>query len=188
MVLTSSTLVTVTSLDNSEEAWVYKDFTAGYFSGDFEFHTQVNNAAATGTFPASGLWAVANTVGTLSGINAVNGDYISVSWRKLGGNNFIILEESNNGSITNDTSTIVSGTTEYYLKIVRDETVGTYGTVFCYIYTGSIGGTLIDTLVVTLTEKQNFRYLYWMVARNDALSPNAWSGTIQNLVVVTPTP
>jgi len=185
MTLTSAKKITMADLDDDEEVWLYIDKTAGYFNGNFEFNTQVNCTANAASDDTCGLWAITNTVDTLTDIDAATGDYLAVYWEETGGSDYIKLEECNAGSLTVDTSSAVSKATEYYLKIKRDESVGTYGTIYCYIYTVGIDGTLFDTLTVTLTKKQDFRYLFWMIAHEAGTTGCAWDGTIQNLKLVT---
>ena len=179
--LTDATTVTVTTADNDEEFYVARDFTAGYFSGNFELYTQVKCTSNPVTVGGIGVWAVTNTMDSLRDIDVANGDWLSVWWYQFSGNQHLAVSECNNGTIYTKISTTLSLDTEYYLKIVRDEDVGTFGTIYCYIYSDSSLSTLVDTLTLPLTEKQDFRYLNWVVAYESGETGKAWSGTITDL-------
>jgi len=97
----------------------------------------------------------------------------------------LTLKETNGATDTIDSYTSLSQNTDYYLTLKRDEAIGTYGTLYAYIYSDSARTTLVDTLTVTLTEKQDFRYLFGMISYDSATGNNAWSGTISNLVLST---
>lgn len=93
----------------------------------------------------------------------------------------LTLQETNGSSDTTDQSSELSTDTNYYLTINRNESEGTYGKLYCYIYSDSIRSTLVDTLTVTLTEKQDFRYLFGSTSYDSATGGKAYSGTISNL-------
>uniref|UniRef100_A0A6M3IJ47 Uncharacterized protein n=1 Tax=viral metagenome TaxID=1070528 RepID=A0A6M3IJ47_9ZZZZ len=150
--------IQATSLDLDETVYVYKDYTAGYFSGDFTHHVDIFCTAAS-TTNMMFVWGISNTVGIL---NAQN-DYIGVHIGKNGVNLEVSLEfvESGGAATTDSNSSLTIGI-PYYLRIVRKEDIGTNGTVYCYIYDSIAYTNLVDTLKVTLGANTNFRYLYAM--------------------------
>ncbi len=184
--LTDAETITVTDLDKDEEAWCYVDKGAGQISGDFEARVQFNCTDDNGMSDACSPFAVTNSIGTLCDIDTASGDYIGVYWLQHGlhsGNGAFFLEEVNAGAINNDYTEDLPTNIEYYLKIIRDESVGTYGTIYCYVYTGGFDGTLVDKLTVTLTEKQDFRYLFWMNSyESGGFGGAAFDGTIKDLI------
>ncbi len=93
----------------------------------------------------------------------------------------LTLQETNGAADTTDQSSELSTDTDYYLKVTRDESEGTYGKLYCYIYSDSVRLTLVDTLTVTLTEKQDFRYQFGSISHDGTTGGKAWSGTISNL-------
>ncbi len=181
---TTANKITITDLDDDEEVWEVIDKGAAHFNGDFEFHTQINCTANAGAGDPCGLWAVSNNVGTLTNIDTANGDYLAVYWKEILGTNLMFVEECNGGVITNDSTLFISKVTEYYLKIVRTESVGAFGTLYLYIYSDITHTTLVRSVSLLLTEKQDFRYLYWMVAVESGNAGAAWDGTIQNFEIV----
>jgi len=174
----AASTITVASLDSDEEVYVTYDFTASYFSEDFEHTLNFECTATTGS-EICYLWAMCDTVDEIGALITADTDLLTVYWT----NATLTLLEQNGASGTDDSSAAaLSEDTTYYLRIVRDESVGTYGTLYCYIYTDPSYMTLVDKLTVTLTEKKNFRYLYAVSGQGDGGGGVAWSGTINDLV------
>ena len=173
--------LTIASLDTDETLKLTYDFGAGYFSGDFEHSLNIKVTVGTGT-ESCYLWgmsdSIANPIGTLI---TANTDLIALAWT----NGALILTERNSTVSTTDTSSALSLATDYYLRIVRDEAVGTYGTLYCYIYTDREYCELVDTLTVTLTELKDWRYLWGVSSVGDGAGSTVFTGTIANLTLDT---
>ena len=73
--------------------------------------------------------------------------------------NTVYLRELH-GQTPYDDSWLSTVNTDYYPKVKRDEAVGTYGTIYAYIYSDADRTSLSDTLSVALHEKRDFRYIY----------------------------
>ena len=182
-VAVAASQLTITDLDCDEEVYVYKDFGVDYFGGDFEFQFSFN-VSATATNSYGYLWGLANAVDDLRATSITNDLDCHVLYCIIvAGDCFLRFREYNGGSsVVSDVMTL-SVSTDYYVTISRDESVGTYGTITLSVYTDS-DRTVHATgspEVVTLTEKQNFRYLYAMSAYKSGLSGKDISGTISNL-------
>jgi len=149
------------------ETYSYKDFTAGYFDGDFEHQFKINVTAASAgvqMFP----WLIANLVDDAKGIDDANGDFLGIWIGFVGAGYAFVAEECDGGTLTIDVSSELALATDYWVTVTRDESVGTYGTLYCYIYSDACRSTLVDTLTVTLnTSKKDFRYLYAFSAYKD---------------------
>lgn len=168
--------VTWASLVDTEVAYVYKDFTAGYFAGDFEHQLQFRVNAESGT-ECPYFWGMSNSVECL-GANGVGDHGLSLWWN----NNTLTLSECNNsGTWNSDTCPGLVIGTDYYARICRREGEGTYGKLYCYLYSDPEYTALIDTLVVTLTEKADFRYLFAFSAKGSAGGTS--SGYCKNLTL-----
>lgn len=151
-----------TALANSETAYVYKDEGANHFSGNF---THLMKALMTvtgnaGRYPAQ--WILSNTVATvevlLGGTN-----HALVGGLDWGGLNIWlqqVLYENNGAALYSDEDNAGSSATAYWGKFVRDEAVGTYGTLYGYWYTDAGRTTLLSSQALTLHEKADFRYVY----------------------------
>lgn len=98
----------------------------------------------------------------------------------------LTLQETNGSTDTTDASTALVLNTRYYPKIVRDDDAGTHGSLVCTIYSDAKRSVVADTLTVTLTEQQDFRYLFAMISYDGASGGNEWSGEIGGLQIVTP--
>jgi hypothetical protein len=177
----TSTDITFTNLDRNEDAYVYDDKDAGHFAGDFEHDIDIEiTSNDAGTFFAS--WSMTNLVDDLNGIRLAGGDALSITYSFPVGKFDIVLREIDSGTMYTDfleTSSYLN--IPFYLEIERDESIGTYGTLFCRIYSDSGRTTLIDTLSVALhTSKKDFQYIYGLQSWNSG-SAFKVSGISSNL-------
>ncbi len=178
--------VTHTALDRNETAYVYKDKGAAFFSGDFvQLITVFMTALSNGSVVFA--WGVANTLNDFRTIKDASGNWLGISLVGTGAGVVptIVLGENDGGSVFTD-SFPGSLATPYYLKIVRDESVGSFGTLSCFIYTDAARTTLVDTLTITLhTSKKDFRYVYAVSSDNLPATPITGSGYSENLEIST---
>lgn len=100
----------------------------------------------------------------------------------------LTLQETNSTVDTTDSTTagLITYNTNYYITIARDDDAGTYGSLVATIYSDPQRATVVDTLTVTLTEQQNFRYLFAMNAYNGASGGTRWDGLIADLFIESP--
>ncbi len=168
----TATRVTWTSIVREEIAHVSSDKGVNHFDGDFT-HLLTVNASVVDNGGLSVHWAISNVVDSFKGLQDASEDGLFINF--LGGASAVTLnlQEMDGGSITGDQYTYTLGTT-LYLKITRDESIGTYGTIFCFIYSDAARTVLVDTLSVTLnTSKKDFRYIYgfqsWEQSADSAL-------------------
>lgn len=176
-VAVADNILTISDLDTDISAYVYKDFGAGYFSGDFE-HTLKFRCTGYVAVEEIYPWAASNSVGDIGALITANTDLHALRWRN---GTLALLEQ--NGAVQTSDSVSLSVDTDYYMRIVRDESVGANGTLYCYIYTDEYYTDLVDTLVVTLTESKDWQYLFAMSARQDGAGGTSFSGTIENLTL-----
>lgn len=178
----TSTKVTFASLTAQEDAYVYKDKGADSFSGNFVHLITVKLTAADSDGRAY-VWALTNTVDDMKAIDDGGGSFLAVFLYRYEAVYYLYLASCDSGTVSTDTYTI-SLNTPYYLKIVRDESVGTYGTIYCYVYSDSARTTLIDTLIITLgTSKKDYRYIFGVNTRNSGISGRTISGYCENLIL-----
>ena len=164
----------------NEDMYLYKDYTAGYFDGDFT-HLVTVNYDSSNDASFAGIWGLANDVNDFKGIEDIAEDYLVVYLTETAPDYFIYLQECVAGATYSDFGEINNGT-DYFLKIVRNEAIGTYGTLYCYIYSDEARTVLVDTLTLTLHKKTDFRYIYAVVSYNsgDILSVTA---TMKKLIL-----
>jgi hypothetical protein len=122
---------------------------------------------------------VSNDLGNRQALYSTGKNFLSVDFYSSTAFTIYLREYDATAGHTTD-SYVGSLATVYYLKIKRDEAVGTYGTLYCYIYSDSARTTLLDTLTVTLhTSKKDFQYIYGF--NNSADASTNISGYSENL-------
>ena len=156
--------ITSTLLTRDEDAYVYADKGVNYFAGNFthELTVRVTGGAVSGTMGMV-AWAITNDIDDYQGLGTLSKSGLFVLLgRNFDATPYFQATERDSGT-EYSSATPYTGVinTDYYLKIVRDETVGTYGTFYCYIYSDVGRTTLVATLSVTLhTSKKDFRYIF----------------------------
>lgn len=179
----TSTKIDVTTMLDSDDARVYKDMGAGHFSGDYEHLITVYCNSSTVTGLANLVWAVSNTTtGEIAGSGVGNDANWLRMYEETASTASLFFQENDGGSTYTDTNTSLSLNTPYYLKVKRDEAVGTYGTLYCYIYSDSGRTTLVDTLTVTIhTSKKDYQYIYGYAGWGSEEGSYSWTGYTENL-------
>lgn len=172
----AANVITIANLDNDEAYYVYKDFGAAYFAADFESFFRFNFTLGTGA-ESIYLAAYANGVGAISALVAASGDALWLAWD----NGTLTLAESNGGSVSSGTLAGLSLNTEYFVRLARDENVGTYGTLYVYVYADRQLSVLVSSTSLALTKKTDFRYLYAASGKSTGGGGTALSGTISYL-------
>jgi len=177
---------TFTNLTNEEDAYLYWDDGVNHYNGDFEHLIDVCMTAYSLDWGFPAIWGLANLIDDYQGIVTANGDELSVHLQRRTDANAITLEERIAGTAYYALYNI-SLNTIYYLKIKRDETVGTFGTLYCYIYSDAARTNLLSTLSLALHEKEDFRYMYVTQSYNEGTS-SSLSGYCENLDLQEPPP
>lgn len=158
----TSTKVDVANIRASDVSYVYKDYGVNYFSGDFEHLMEVYIGSATTDGINNVGWCMANAVNTRTALDAASSSYIQMRMYDEATNDArLTAAELDGSSGYQDVAPGLSQNTVYYIKIKRDESVGTYGTFYVYIYSDAGRTTLVDTVSVALhSSKKDYRYLY----------------------------
>ncbi|MBI5562028.1 MAG: hypothetical protein HY894_04130 [Deltaproteobacteria bacterium] len=174
--------IDVATLGRNEDAYVYKDYGSAYFNANFTHELELQFCAAAATVAAAFPCALTNIVGGIKGIETASGDHQSIlvfydGALKIG------LKESDGGTAYSSYAlTSAAFGTIYYARFYRDEAVGTYGTLYLYLYTDAARTVLAGSTSITLhTSKKDFRYLYGVSAYNTSLASNTITGWVQNL-------
>ena len=164
--------ITVTGLTGSDDGRIYK--TGRNFDGDFTHQLDCNITDSAGTWGA--VWSVSNAVDRWRDFFLGNTDGL---WVVFGNGSTTRLGEAYLGSTTEDLGVFTQGV-DYWLTIVRDESVGANGQLQCFIYTDSIRTVLHDTLTIALSAKVDFTIDYAYNADNSPTASN-WDGEVRNL-------
>ncbi len=161
-----------TAIIRAEDAWVVKDKGVGFFDGDFVHYLTIRTTDLSATQSVATLivhcWAVATAVGSRQDIIDASEYVISVSLRINNSSGTPILElrvtevVAGDAGASESTSLALIEDTTYYLKIVRDESVGTFGTLYCYVYADAARTNLVGSKSLTLRGTTDFRYVYAM--------------------------
>ena len=186
------------SLQNrNEDAYVYKDKGAAYFSDNFNCKLTVKftDGATLSASVILGVWSITNLIDDLNGIDTANGDFLAI----ISANNTTVdyalqMVECDAGTQYLSTAYTLTPTgytsPTVYLTIVRDEAVGTYGTLYLYIYSDAARTTLLNTQSLALhTSKKDFRYIFTSHSWNTGEASLYQSGYAEGLeVTVTSSP
>ena len=196
----SGTTVTVLNQQTRRDTvYIYKDFGADYFSGDFSHRFIVNASAfdnSIHSYPAQ--WMVGNAVGdeyALSTSVDVQMFRFYEATDTVYGMQVLIYEDGSQADEDQFTSPLLN--TDYYVTIDRDDDGGANNTgqLTVYIcttnYYGEAGASLQDTLTVDSSagEQNDFRYLYVYASLNDggATDPESdmkmWGHQIEGVAI-----
>lgn len=181
----TATRVTWTGLTRNEEAYVYDDKGSNFFAGNFTHYLTIKFTAKE-TSCEGGIWALTNLLDDLRGIDFDSaGDYLALQFFNptIPDELRLFLSEIDGGAQAVSGNFLPTVGTVYYLKIVRDESVGSFGTLYCYIYSDAARTTLLSTLSVALnTSKKDFRYVH-VIQTWDSTTNHATSGYSENLTI-----
>jgi len=177
--------ITFTDFDRNATAYVYKDFGAGYFSGDFVHQMKLIVSDFDYTSRAA-VHMLANTVDELFGIQMGSGDAIGVYVDGPNDTKYdLVLFEIDGGTLYTSTYENLGKLVDFHLVIERDESVGSYGRVTCHVYADETHTWLLETLTLDLhSSKKDFRYLYGLCAYDTGSSAEL-SGTVEDLLLDT---
>lgn len=169
----SSTACTVAGLARqTEESYVYKDKTANFFNENFQhnFEFAITSADLNGGYQ---LWQLANVVDDRRWFVDNAADWLGIMFFRTAAD-VERLELWEGGVEEGQFATVYNGIaidgTVYYCTVRRDESDGTYGTLYLDLYSDS-GRTdlaLITTISLALHVKNDFRYIYVCSADNDS--------------------
>lgn len=167
----SATRVTYAGLTNAETAYLYYDKGVNFFNGDFLHHVDI--LASSGSSGAGGnVWALSNDLGdywTLrsGGKNMLCAQFVQETY-DTDHMRLFLFEQDGGDSYANQDTYFFVYSTPYYLKIKRDESVGTYGTFYCYAYSDTARTNLLITQSIALhSSEKDFRYIYACQTRHD---------------------
>jgi len=178
----TATRVTFVNVQTTyNDVYLYKDYGADYFSSNFIQYLTVY-CAEYNQYDHPHIWVMANVVDDCRYMRDNDEPYFDIHLYSNAGNNpKIELCEWIDGVNNNDFTTTLSVPFTYYLTVVRNELVGTYGTMYLYIYSDATRTTLVDLLTVTLQQNTDFRYLYAFNSLSDNVQARYWNGYVENL-------
>lgn len=169
----AETAITMTDwMANNVDVLVYKDFGAGHFAGDFE-HELDYTAWRQDTGSFMGLWALANTVDDIAGLQAgADPALIVACW----GGIRVWLMTGNSSAYQEITGLSIN--TPYYLTLKRESGVFTVE-----VYSDEARTVLVGSKSVA--DANAYRYLYGFASCNSGQTGDTCYGEVRNLEVVT---
>lgn len=177
----SPTSVVSNLLTRNEDAWLVKDFGAGYFDGD---STRELDFVVTGgdNFGIQYPLVLANVIDDVTGL----GDHVFL-WNRneVGGLYSINLNVVTSGVAAIRTGVVanVSQGQRLFATIAENSTVGLFGIITCSIYSDVDRTVLHGEYVATLQAPHpGFRYLYGIDSHNSG-NANRISGDSRNLAI-----
>jgi len=185
----TATRVTVTDLDQDEDVHLYKDKGASYYAANFEIDFTAAKTS-TGDGNIGGCVALSDSIGSYHDIDLAGGNVQMADVYKVTGTSYIRIIELDAGTeYILDEYAITIGTA-YYCTLKRDESVGTYGTLYLHVYSDAARTTLLQTLSGALHAKRDLRYLYAMMGVNSSNTGGALDYYVEAVeeVAVTSTP
>ena len=161
------------ALDRDETSHVSDSKGAAHFGTILEHKFECWRNNTTGV-AVQYHWVIANTQKDSKSWVDDSDDWHGFDWEGTSnGNMYIVIGVD--GSPTSDSWASPVDNTVYYVTVERD------GTDFkAYIYTGSHGGTLKDTLTLT-DNAQAYEYVFGLCSYDDATGDNYADGYTENL-------
>ncbi len=182
LITVAASALTAVSLLGNSSAYVYKDFTAAYFAADFE-HSFSFTCSVNTSNPVAYLWGLTNaTEGIGTSVAAGTTKLLALQW--TGTTRYLTLSEGNGTNVASQAGDVaLTVGTKYWVRICRDESTGTYGTLYAYIYSNAAMTEIVDTISLALRIKTDFRYLYALSGQITGAAGATYSGTINNLTL-----
>lgn len=158
-------------------------YAASLEADDTEYISFGNDASLqlAGDF-SIGAWLRPETLPTGGGSKV-----IACKWDDAGGGSYpnaqFAISESTGSGVTDEIGTNDAAYEDVWLWIEMecDSTVGTYGTLYCRIYTDE-WVTLAEELSLTLTQAVSFRYFYTLMGFNTGSAVDRLVSSYQNLM------
>lgn len=161
---TSSRVTWTDMLAGAGSAYVYRDMGVNFFDSSFVQTLTINQTASERGGATVGCWAMSNDLDDFRGLMAGSKDAFVIQFSHAQSPDEVRLKlhELDGGVAYNDGSNgyVTTDGTVYYLKITRDETVGSYGEIKLQVYSNAARTTLLNTQQFNLhTSKKDFRYV-----------------------------
>ncbi len=172
--------VTFTGLNYDESAYLYKDKGAGHFGGDFEHCFQFMITGST-NYGRCHPWMTANAVGDWVTLHVAGEDNLALRLHRDDPDFTFYLFEDNDLGWWESSLTGLAENTKYYVTVKRDEAVGTYGTLYCYIYLDAGRTNLFGAMSLALHKTVDFRYVYALSSEKSAWPNPTVSGYVESL-------
>ena len=177
---TSSTTASWDDLTRKEVSYIYQDYGANHFSGDFEHQFEIQYSDDTSS-PVSVFWMLANAIGDMKALNDGAEDYLKLD---MYNGTLRLVTVAGGSDSDSDTWAATTGVT-YYITLSRDDDggVNSTGQLTAVVRTGSHSGSTQTTLSADCDagEQNDYRYLYVANTYKDNQDGHSVDGFCQNL-------
>ncbi|HLC17491.1 MAG TPA: LamG-like jellyroll fold domain-containing protein, partial [Thermodesulfobacteriota bacterium] len=172
---------TFTLMHRNEDAYVYKDMGAAHFSEDFTHEFTLHLSFIEGS-SLNVVWMLSNNIDDYKGHQDNSYDFLNIStlYYSAGVYRLKLSERVGANEYTNSPAVYLNEDTTYYIRVVRDEAVGTYGTLYFYIYSDAARTNLVNSGSVTLHALSDFRYIYAVNSYNSGNATYEISGYVED--------
>ena len=128
--------IIVATMAKTSDGYVYFDKTVDHFDGDFT-HLGAYNVDDNGTNGQVQCWAMSNSLGSQVDIDAAGGDVLSLEMIGLSSVTTMFVVDIDAGTFNNSSGLTLAEDTDYWSKIVRDESISANGDLAISIYSNA---------------------------------------------------
>jgi hypothetical protein len=184
----TATSVTINDLERDDDGtYVYYDFGAGYWSGDWEIRFKYTTPASGESDASSWIYPVAftNDLNEQDGIEALSHNSQGVLFLNSAGTPRFPVYRVETGARTTEYPTDLAWETTYYITLARDDDGGGSGKgqltlrIYTVNYYGEDGAVEHDTVTLDLTAQVDFQYILLASPRGN--DTQATDGLIEDL-------
>lgn len=169
-VISPNTKLTVAPTTRIEETRAWSDFGVDFFDGDFT-HQLTFDRISAGPGSRVCMWMLSNVVDDLEGLINNDDALLAFNLYNNGGSYEYHVFEVVEGVGLHDTfDTIPGATTLLYTDFIRDESVGSFGSLTANFYSDLGRTTLVKSVVHTLNAKQDFRNFFAFNSLNNLIT------------------
>lgn len=175
--------ITVNALTRNESAYVYEP--GHSFDGDFTHNldAQVGAVVIVAGVALFGLWAIANDVDDIVGLQNADKSFLHLQSLKSITNEQVYLIERDDATNYSDFTNLTYGA-KYYYTVERVEAASPFGTLYGTPFTDVNRTIPFDVLVQPLhTSKKDYSIVYGVISYNNG-SGTSVSAVIENLDLV----
>lgn len=176
--------VTITTIARRADTFFYSDKGANHFAGDFEHLVEGYIDSGSTIYTHVGIWALSNSTDSWLDIDTANGDAIMVALEDRTTASRVYIYECDSGAAYSAFDTTIPRDTPVFIEVSRDETAGTYGTMYVWACTTAqyddAGDLVANASLALHTSKKDYRYVYAIMGEITD-NANVFTGYMQNL-------
>ena len=175
----TATKVDVVGLQKDEDAHVSDSKGIDHFDGDFDHDVELfMNGGSSSNAAEYHPWAMANSAESSQFFSDNNSDCLFV--QTFVGQGYAVVE-IDGGNFSNTSVQAINDGAVIFFSVVRDESVGSFGSLECFAYSDSGRTNLIGSRSQLLgTNKKDFEFVFGAQSKNGT-GTTQFTGFTQNL-------